>query len=135
MPSPIAHAAIGYLIYRGFRSQLPREASNRVGPVPHLLIAVLVLSLLPDVDAVPGILAGDLGRFHNQFSNSLFIGIGVALGVGVLVWLINRSAFLTWFFLALVCYEVHILMDYPTVGRGVMLGSVGHAAGPVPAIY
>ncbi len=121
MPSPIAHAAMGYLIYRGFRVHLPREASQRVGPVPHLLIAAVVLSLLPDFDAVPGILTGELGRFHNQFSNSLFVGIGVALSVGVIAWLLKRSNFATWFFFALVCYEVHVLMDYATVGRGVML--------------
>ena len=121
MPSPIAHAAIGYWIYRGARSRFSKEAQSRVGPLPQLLAATVSLSLLPDLDSIPGILSGDFGRFHNNFSNSAFLGLVVALSVGSGVWLKQRSGFRRWFLTALLCYETHILMDYFTQGRGVML--------------
>lgn len=121
MPSPIAHAAMGYLIYRASRSRLPEEASRYVGPLPQLLVASVGLSLLPDVDSVIGVRAGDLGRFHNNLMNSMVTGLAVAVGVGAVAWLMKRSGFRRWFAIALVSYELHVLMDYFTLGRGVML--------------
>ena len=121
MPSPISHAAMGYLIYRASRSRLPEEASRYVGPLPQLLVGSVGLSLLPDVDSVVGILAGDLGKFHNNLMNSLVFGLAVAAGVGAVVWLTQRSGFKRWFVVALVSYELHVLMDFFTLGRGVML--------------
>ena len=121
MPSPIAHAAVGYLIYRAARPRMAQEALSRVGPVPQLLLATVGLSLLPDLDSVVGVLANDLGRFHNNFTNSISFAPAVALGVGTAVWLRRRSGFRRWFIVALLCYETHVLMDYFTLGRGVML--------------
>ena len=121
MPSPIAHAAMGYVVYRAFRSWRPYEASRHVGPLPQLLVAAVGLSVLPDVDSVIGLLMGDLGRYHNNLMNSFGFGLMVALGAGTAVWLKRRSGFKRWFVLALVCYELHVLMDFLTLGRGVML--------------
>lgn len=122
MPSPIAHAALGYFVYRTLRSRMPGEEDSRsVGPLPRLLVATVGLSLLPDVDSVVGLLAGDLGRYHNNLTNSVVFGLAVAVGVGATVWLTRRSGFKRWFAIALVCYGLHVLMDYFTLGRGVML--------------
>ena len=123
MPSPIAHVAMGYLVYRAFRSRMPEQASRRVGPLPHLLIAAVGISLLPDADAVPGVLLRDIGRFHNNITHSLIFGSTIAVGIGAVAWLTRRTGFKLWFLLALVSYELHILMDFFTrSGRGVMLG-------------
>ena len=121
MPSPLAHAAAGYVVYRIFRSPQPARASGHVGPLPRLLVATVGLSLLADVDVVPGILLLDVGRFHNAFSSGLITGVAVALTVGGALWLRQRSGFKFWFALTLVCYESHVLMDFLTIGRGVML--------------
>ena len=121
MPSPIAHAAVGYVIYRAFRSRKAVKYSFISGKIPLLLMATVGLSLLPDLDSIPGIIAGDFGRFHNAFTNSIFSGAGVALGIGAAVWLWKRSGFRYWLTIALICYELHVLMDLFTVGRGVML--------------
>ena len=121
MPSPIAPAAAGYLVYRAFRSRIPEEACAYVGPFPRLMIAAVSLSLIADLDTVPGILSGNFERFHNNFTNSLVFGVAVALGVGGAVWMKQRSGFKRWFAIALVSYEMHVLMDFFTFGRGVML--------------
>ena len=121
MPSPIAHVAMGYLVYRTFRSRTPEEASQRLGPLPRDLVATMAMSLAPDLDAVPGILFRDLGRFHNNFMNSIIFGLAFALGVGAVSWINKRSGFKRWFTIALVSYETHVLMDFFTPGRGLLL--------------
>jgi len=121
MPSPIAHAAMGYLLYEAYRSHMPEESSRYVGPIPRLLIVTVGLSMLADLDFLPGILLGDPSRFHNSFTNSATICLAVALAVGTAAWLGSRSGFKRWFTLALFSYGLHVLMDYFTIGRGVML--------------
>lgn len=116
MPSPIAHLTAGYALYALGRSRLRQS----VAPVPRSLFVALGFSMLPDMDSVLGLLAGDFGRFHNNATHSLLIGLIVALGFGL--WLRQRRNpnAGTWFFLALLGYELHILMDSATLGRGVM---------------
>jgi len=120
MPSPIAHGAVGYLIYRVLEPATPKEGSRPARSLPPLLIAAVGLSLLPDVDAILGVLAGDLSRFHNNWTHSFTFGFAVALVAGGVGWVRQRSGFIGWFFIALLSYELHVIMDFFTVGRGVM---------------
>lgn len=123
MPSPIAHITAGYAIYR--LSSARRYVGKRwprLGSLPGLLLLTALLSLLPDFDFVPGLLLGDFDQFHNTISNSLLVGIVVALLFASFLWLVQgRTHFAAWFSLTLLCYESHVLMDYFTIGRGVML--------------
>jgi inner membrane protein len=80
----------------------------------------------------------DLGRYHNIWTHSLIVGLGVALAIGSLVWLVRHSGFSRWFILTLLCYELHIIMDYFTVGRGVSAFwplSFERFVSPVPVFY
>lgn len=121
MPSPLTHAAMGYAIYRLRRAHAPDIDSLKPRQMPRLLLITIGLSVLPDVDVVPGLLAGDLGRFHNHISNSVFVGLLVAFVFASLAWARYRSSFTFWFTTAALCYELHILMDLLTPGRGLML--------------
>ena len=90
MPSPIAHVAVGYLIYRGcFRQFTSPEARSTRQPLGPLLVA-FGLSMLPDLDAVVGTVAGDLGRYHNNVTHSFILGLGAALSLGGLAVLGRR---------------------------------------------
>jgi membrane-bound metal-dependent hydrolase YbcI (DUF457 family) len=74
------------------------------------------------VDAFAGLLAGDLGHFHNQWTHSLFVGLLAALAVALAFWR-GRGPFpwANWGLLTL-AYGLHSLMDAATLhGRGVML--------------
>ena len=113
MPSPITHVAFGYLIFRVLRT-----GSDSIQP--SLLLAAVGLSILPDMDAAVGILLGDLGRYHNHMMGSPAFGFLAAVCVGTIGWW-RRAEFRFWFTLALACYLIHIVLDYLTVGRGVML--------------
>lgn len=121
MPSPLAHGVIGYAVYRLCR---PREkpALGGLSPRPATLLAVAVgLSLLPDADAALGLLLGDIGAYHNGVVNSLFVGLCVSLLIASLIWLRWRAGFRFWLVLSLLCYELHVLADYLTWGRGIMM--------------
>ncbi|MCO5183461.1 MAG: metal-dependent hydrolase [Anaerolineae bacterium] len=123
MPSPIAHLAVGYVAYRIVRPKKPVEQSElsyHKATIP-LLAATLCLSMLPDLDILPGILVGNFGRFHNTITNSVVVGLGISAFIGGIGrttgWYRWRPAFL----LALISYLLHIFMDFSTGGRGVML--------------
>ncbi|MCB0165119.1 MAG: metal-dependent hydrolase [Anaerolineae bacterium] len=121
MPSPIAHVAVGYAIYRLYQPHAPKPLLQKIGFVPGLLLLTAGLSLLPDLDAIPGILFGHFGRFHNNISHSFIIGVLVAVGIGGAAAIRQRRNFWPWFLVTLLCYEFHVLMDLYTVGgRGVL---------------
>jgi membrane-bound metal-dependent hydrolase YbcI (DUF457 family) len=85
-----------------------------------LLILTSGLSLLPDLDSLLGLLSGDFGRFHNNLTHSLLVGLGIALVVGALLQWWKGSGFWYWMTLTGLCYDLHVIMDWTTDGRGVM---------------
>lgn len=121
MPSPIAHTTMGYVIHKAYQARRPGQGLGQFGRLPRLLILTSALSLLPDIDSIAGLLLRDFGRYHNSVSHSLVVGLVVALVIGVLAWATMRAGFLDWFVLALLCYELHIVLDFFTGMRGVML--------------
>jgi membrane-bound metal-dependent hydrolase YbcI (DUF457 family) len=130
MPSPIIHVAFGCLIYRSLRSRID-------GVRPGLLWSAVALSVLPDIDAAVGILGGDLGAYHNDMMSSPAFAFLVAAAVGAIGWW-RGSEFRFWFILAIACYLIHILLDYLTVGGGVMLLwplSEAHFGSPIALFY
>lgn len=121
MPSPLAHTTAGYAVYRLLRRRRS-DWEPQVWRLPLILLVTLVFSILPDFDTVAGILAGDIGRYHNQGTHSLVVGLLVALFFAVLLARGRMHAFKAWFPPLLLSYELHVLMDVVTLGeRGVML--------------
>jgi len=121
LPSPLAHTTAGYAVYRLLRRRRS-DGEPQVWRLPLILLVTLVFSILPDFDAVAGILAGDIGRYHNQGTHSLVVGLLVALLFAVLLARGRMHAFKAWFPPLLLSYELHVLMDVVTLGeRGVML--------------
>jgi inner membrane protein len=121
LPSPLAHAAAGYAICKVATSRKIGTTFRRIGPLPILLAIIVILSFLPDFDFIPGIIVGDYDAFHNSYSNSLIVGLLLALLIGFIA-RINKSArFIVWFLIILAAYELHVLMDYFGADRGAML--------------
>jgi membrane-bound metal-dependent hydrolase YbcI (DUF457 family) len=81
---------------------------------------------------------GDFGRYHNNVTHSVFVGLAAALGFGLWLRWRGKPNAKTWFILALICYQLHILMDAATISRGVMalwpLSSSRYRF-PVPLFY
>ena len=122
MPSPIIHTTAGYVLYR-----LSRKADNqqskrkRYKNLPPLLLFSIGMSLLPDLDSIPGLIVGNLSLYHNNAFHSLSVGVLVALVGGLIARYALRLNYWLGFLIGLVGYEVHIILDYFTIGRGVML--------------
>ena len=78
-------------------------------------------SLLPDADAVPGIWFGDFAAYHNNLSHSIAASLFAAIVGAWLVRAVFGAPYVRCLVFVLLCCGTHILMDYLTVGRGVML--------------
>lgn len=129
MPSPLAHTAAGYLFWRKAPAELGRT---------RFALVFAALSLLPDLDALPGFLAGDLYHYHNNFSHSISAAAAAALLTGAAARLLRAPAPRAWALFGLLCYGTHVIMDFFTVGRGVMLFwpfSGERFASPVKVFY
>jgi membrane-bound metal-dependent hydrolase YbcI (DUF457 family) len=98
------------------------EGQHFWGPLPIVLIITVVFAMLPDFDALVGLLAGNIGAYHNNGTHSLIVGLAVSLLVAGLMGLRRKTSFLPWFLVLLISYESHVILDYFTFGgRGVML--------------
>lgn len=71
MPLPVAHSLAGAAIYAALDEDGAMRPSRR-------LVAAVVLANAPDLDLVPGILAGDPNRFHHGFTHTLLTAVVVA---------------------------------------------------------
>lgn len=120
MPSPLAHGATAALVtYWCARGE--GEPQARFGlRWPQLLAVAILLSLLPDLPTALGLLNGDLAAFHNLQEHSLAAAVVASILVGFIASRATRSHGPAWFGLSLLCYGLHVGMDYLTVGRGVM---------------
>lgn len=120
MPSPIAHSGMGYVIYKLYANKAQQKSASII--LKTVLIGLsVVLSLFPDLDVILGVIYGNIDNFHNGISHSLIVGLMVAVGIACLAWVVLRWGFIFWFVFALLSYELHVVMDFFTVGRGVML--------------
>jgi len=120
MASPIGHSAAGICIYAAMRTKmLGKRVHERIANI-ILMFAAIFFSLLPDCDSAAGIWFGNFGKYHNNLTHSLFIGLGVAVLAGGLMPLLSEASYVTGFLFVLLCYEIHIFIDFMTVGRGVM---------------
>lgn len=104
MPSPIVHAALGA---GAALAVLPRTRRSLTSG-----LTLVVLSCWPDIDYLPGLLAGSLNKFHQGPSHSLLF---VLLGVLLAYPLIRRTAF-TLTRARIICFLLlialsHLLLD------------------------
>lgn len=121
VPSPIAHATAGYVLYRLSRPGSPAQGRKVFGRLPVLLLAAIGVSLLPDLDSALGIAFGDFGRYHNNGTHSLLVGLLLAALAGGFAGRRQPGAAWRWALFAFSGYASHVLLDFFTVGgRGVM---------------
>ncbi len=119
MSSPIAHLATGYAVYRVLLAHDPKVAGL---PRGTRLLTASFFAMAPDLDFIAGWIADDFPAYHNNVSHSFVFGAMACLAatwaVHRLAPAVRRPAF--WLF-SFGCLATHILVDYATRGRGVML--------------
>ncbi len=119
MSSPVIHLALGYAIYRAARTRAPSLG----GLTPRLALgAAALFSIAPDFDYAVGLLAGDVGRFHNNLTHSIAFGAAASLAAAAAATALYRAWNMRFLALyAFACHTGHLLIDWATRGRGVML--------------
>ena len=86
MPLPVAHSMMGYVLSDVMKVRLAQKTWRNV-----LIFAVL--ANLPDIDFLPGFLAGQPNSFHHSFVHSLGFAIFVGLVGGLIYyWRQRRNA-------------------------------------------
>jgi inner membrane protein len=90
MPSPVGHSLIGLAL--GLAAAVPRGELRtlpaRVWSARGALLGSVFVANLPDLDYLPGVLAGDLNRYHHGLTHTL----GWCVLMSVAVWLLLRAA-------------------------------------------
>ena len=122
MPSPVAHLSVGVVLWCALRRRLTCLSARWRGGEFLLLGLFLFFSMMPDLDSVVGLLAGDFGRYHNQATHSLLFGAAVTLLLAALAArLVPAVPFRVWTLVMTLPYLAHVAMDAFTHGRGVKL--------------
>lgn len=114
MSTPMGHSLLGLIA-----GQLVKPETIRLQP--NWLLLSVIAGNAADLDFLPGLLSGDLNRYHHQASHSIL----VALLVGLLVWCLllrcshqaGRAGLLTT-----LAYGSHLLVDYLTADYRPPLG-------------
>jgi inner membrane protein len=100
MPSPIGHSLMGLIIHRAAGKPIA------VSQWRYMALSVLGANA-PDLDFVPGLLVGELGRYHHGPSHS--IALAICFGI-VSSLLFSRKCFA--FLMGSGLYLSHVLLDY-----------------------
>lgn len=105
----LTHAAAGYLVYEAARP----AGRHRLG----LLAAAVVLANAPDLDFVPGLVAGAPDAFHRGPTHSVaaMLLVSVAAGLVGWWWRADRREAVRWAGFAAAAYGGHLLVDFVTV--------------------
>ena len=118
MATPLGHSLAGYALAR-------RAAGGR----PPLALALLgvVMANAPDLDFVPGILAGHPALYHQGPTHSLGFGLLASLAVAGACALADRRAFAPILALGVLAWTSHLLLD--------MLGPDGRPPYGIPLFW
>ncbi|OVE73706.1 hypothetical protein BVX93_01000 [bacterium B13(2017)] len=105
MSLPVGHSLAGYIFY----DYKPLLFFNRAW---HSFLFIVMLSNLPDIDFLPGLIVGEPNLYHHGISHSL----GAALVVGIIFGFIfkKKTNFFTVFFFTSSIYYSHVLIDFFT---------------------
>ena len=105
MPSPVGHSLAGLIAY-----QIAPEID---GMARGQVIAWYILAAnAPDLDFLPGLMAGDPNRFHHGFSHSSGLALLFAIAVSLLLRLRQREWRWKQFLVFFGLYLSHLVLDY-----------------------
>jgi len=105
MASPVGHSLLALSI--ALAQKNTQKLSTRL-----MLLFVIVSANLADLDFLPGLLIGDMNRFHHGASHSLVFALSYAL-ICYLIWhLVHRENAPIVGWLGFIAYSSHLLADY-----------------------
>jgi inner membrane protein len=122
MPTPLAHGVAGYAFGRTARDDWRAPL--------RLTAAAFIIAQLPDFDFLPGLLIGDVGKYHRGPTHSLVGAALVAFPLALILWRLAprfmgqgaARSYWSWYAFALPVYASHLILDLLSPDT---VGSVG----------
>lgn len=112
MPSPIAHSATAYCLYK--LTPLSQR-STLLGRHRCLDLAYIIfIGNVADIDFIPQLFLD--GKFHRGPSHSLSLALLVSLGFAIIGYFFNKPKVRQLFLITLCIYTSHLFLDYWTAG-------------------
>jgi inner membrane protein len=113
MASPIGHSLAG----AGIAFLLRKKVFKASAAWKFIFFCVLIANL-PDFDIIPGIYAGDINRYHHDYTHTLLFAFAVSLAVFAAA----RGNRPRWAFVSLLLVLSHLLIDFATVDNSPPVG-------------
>ena len=108
MPSPLLHGAAGAALAGAWW----RRPDKLV-----VIVALIVAANVADLDLVPGLLMGDAGRYHHQFTHSLGVAvIAGVMAVAAAAWFRLQNA-ARFGVLVAAAFASHVVLDMLSIGK------------------
>ena len=76
------------------------------------LLLFLVFANLPDLDFLPGLIAGNPNMYHHGITHSIFFGLVISIAVGVAYSIIRKKDVLRMSIILFITYASHLLLDF-----------------------
>lgn len=103
MATPFGHSLAGFAVYT-FAPSVNRDRLS-------LALLCVIMANAPDLDFVPGILAGKPALYHQGITHSIGFALLVSLGAAALYRIWGQS-FFTIFISAFLAYLSHLAIDF-----------------------
>ena len=146
MATPVGHYRLGLAIAR---------AVGRGDGGRRRALLLAGIAVVPDLDVLPGLLVGELGRFHHGATHSLAAAAAFGVAGVALVGRGGPGRVLFVFTLAFLLYTSHLVLDLLTLDTGppigvpllwpwsrqtfqapwVLLPNVQHTSGPLISVH
>ena len=81
-------------------------------------ILIMFVSVVPDLDIVPGFIAGFPSKYHHGITHSFFSAIVFGFLLSWLIYLLKKNHFLSRAVLFSALYSLHIILDLFTIDTG-----------------
>lgn len=104
MPSPLSHTIVSLSLYPAVKS------GNRKNNV-ILLFFIIIVSLLPDFDIIPGIFGEKIAEFHRIHTHSIFAMVFFSLILLIILFTVKIKNKTRMFFFFVAIYSLHLLLD------------------------
>ncbi len=114
MAGPVGHFLVGFAVSTPQIRSNPRFSWG-------ILAVVLISSIMPDFDFLPGLLLGDINRYHHGASHSIGAALIFALFTAQLCHRIFRG-YVQAFLVCVSVYSSHLVADMLTVDTAAPLG-------------
>lgn len=115
MPTPIGHSLISTAIFAGVKNKEARFSAFDY-------FVFLFFGMLPDLDFLPGLIAGEPSRYHHGLSHSITMSLAAGFLAGLVYYATRRKHFVEYSLIFSGVYFAHVAADFFAVDTSAPFG-------------